>query len=500
MRCREYARAKGYEVERVFADPAVSGGVIDRPGMNAMLAYLRARKKSGQYVVLIDDISRLARSIRAHLELRSAIDLTGARLESPSIDFGEDSDAQLIEHLLATVSGHQREKNAEQVRNRMSARLIQGRWPFSAPLGYQHGGEKGVLVRREPVASIIQEALEGFASGRFQSQAEVKRFLEDQPGMPKSKAGYLGNQLVPNILSNPIYAGYVEKDDWGVSLRKGLHKGLISFETFQKIQEVLSGKNRAPVRVDVSDDFPLRGAVSCAHCGKPLTSCWSTSKSGVKHPYYLCFSKGCDRKGKSIPRARIEGEFAQVLERLTPSARLLSLTKAMFKSAWEQRSAQAVAIKRSYEDELGKVDRQIEALIERVVDASSTVAAAYEKRIDELERGKVVIREKIAGVGKTKGTFAENFEHAFGFLANPAKLWISGSLAHRRLALRMTFSDRLEWSPETGFRTPKTTMPFSMLEGTSGSFDGLAEREGNSIPRHFYYIFNSLDQSFRRLM
>ena len=107
-RCREFARMKGYTVERSFNDEAVSGSRIDRPGMKAMLDYLRVNRKRASYVVIIDDISRLARSIQAHLELRSAIASVGARLESPSIEFGEDSDAILVENLLASVSQHAR--------------------------------------------------------------------------------------------------------------------------------------------------------------------------------------------------------------------------------------------------------------------------------------------------------------------------------------------------------------------------------------------------------
>lgn len=36
----------------------------------------------------------------------------------------------------------------------------------------------------------------------------------------------------------------------------------------------------------LSRDFPLRGFISCADCDHPLNACWSTSKSGEKHPYY----------------------------------------------------------------------------------------------------------------------------------------------------------------------------------------------------------------------
>lgn len=69
----------------------------------------------------------------------------------------------------------------------MRARIEQGFWVFQAPVGYQYtrsrrGGK--TLIRNEPLASIVQEALEGFAAGRFTSQAEVKRFLEAQPEFP----------------------------------------------------------------------------------------------------------------------------------------------------------------------------------------------------------------------------------------------------------------------------------------------------------------------------
>ncbi len=103
------------------------------PGMKDMLAYLRAHRKS-QLVVIIDDISRLARGLEAHLRLRADIGSAGGILESPSIEFKEDSDSQLVEHLLASVSQHQRQKNGEQrvTRPTPSSSLQQDTLPASA--------------------------------------------------------------------------------------------------------------------------------------------------------------------------------------------------------------------------------------------------------------------------------------------------------------------------------------------------------------------------------
>jgi len=94
-RCREYARYKGLTVIETFTDD-MSGSLATRPGMKAMLNHLRKRSGKERVVVIIDDISRLARGIEAHLQLRSAISAAGGILKSPTIEFGEDSDSQLV--------------------------------------------------------------------------------------------------------------------------------------------------------------------------------------------------------------------------------------------------------------------------------------------------------------------------------------------------------------------------------------------------------------------
>lgn len=247
-RCREFAKYKGYEVVEVFRDDT-SGSLTSRPGMQAMLSFLKGQRKE-QHAVIIDDISRLARGLMAHFELRVKIGDAGGILVSPSIEFGEDSDSQLVENLLASVSQHQRQKNGEQTINRMRARTQNGYWVFQAPVGYRYeraSGHGKLLVRDEPNASILQEALEGYASGRFETQVEVKRFLERQPSFPKDLPnGEIRNQRIHDLLTRVAYAGYIEAPNWGVGLRKGQHEGLISFETFEKIQARLKSTAKAP--------------------------------------------------------------------------------------------------------------------------------------------------------------------------------------------------------------------------------------------------------------
>lgn len=78
----------------------------------------------------------------------------------------------------------------------------------------------------------------------------------------------------------------IERPNWNVSLRKGHHEGLISFETYLKVQERMRGAAKAPARKDINEDFLLRGFVLCDDCEKPMTSCWS--KGCRQHyAYYL---------------------------------------------------------------------------------------------------------------------------------------------------------------------------------------------------------------------
>jgi len=94
-RCRQYAKYKGYSVKQVFTDD-LTGKVADRPGFSVMLEFLEADRKK-PYVVIIDDLSRFARRVPVHFELRASIALAGGVLESPSVELRDDADGELHE-------------------------------------------------------------------------------------------------------------------------------------------------------------------------------------------------------------------------------------------------------------------------------------------------------------------------------------------------------------------------------------------------------------------
>ena len=469
IRGREYAKFLQIPVAEIFHDDGISGKILDRPAVQEMLAFLNKAKAGTRYVVIVDDISRLARDYRVHFDLRDAIEKAGALLDSPSTTFKaiRDADSNYVEGIQALGAQHFREKNAETSRNRKWARLKGGLWPYKAPVGYrfemthQHGN---MLVRDEPAASILQEAFEGYAAGRFATQAEVKRFLESQPDFPgKLPNGTLRAQRITDLITHPIYAGFVFCKVLDIPLTKAKHEPLISLETFEKMQERRASKAVAPARKDIHEDFPLRNFVSCRCCGNPLTAGWSKGKY-KKYPYYLCQNKDCEDYGKSIRRDDIEGDFADLLKSMRPAAPLFDLIKAMFFDAWNQREQHAEAMQKTLKRDSVKLDKQIDSLLDRLVEADSpTAIRAYERKIEQLEKEKLLLTEKLENGFKPKASASDILELSMQFLSNPCKLWESGEIALQRLVLRLTFSEHLSYSKKEGYRTPKTTLPFKVL-------------------------------------
>lgn len=346
--------------------------------------------------------------------------------------------------MIAAQGQLEREQNSRQVVQKMKARLEKGYYVFHPPAGYRYEKDRvhgKLLVRDEPVASIIAEALEGYAAGRFASQTEVQRFFESKPDFPKSSAsGAVRITKVREILERPTYAGFVEAPNWGVSLRKGHHEALISFACHERILAQLRGTSLAPARKDIHEDFPLRGFVLCNDCGAPMTSCWSKGRK-QHYAYYLCDTRACPSRRKSVPRADIEDAAHAMLRSLQPARQLFAMTRAMMIDAWDMRLSEARSARQSLATQIKDIEVQIESLLDRIVEATNaSVVQAYEARIDKLERRKIVLSEQAARELPPQGRLEELIEHAMTFLASPWNLYEKGSLSVKRTVLKLAFA------------------------------------------------------------
>ncbi len=478
--CREYADRKGYNVISVFSDD-LSGKTANRDGLKNLITFLKKRR--GQTIVIIDDLNRLARSVRTHFAIRDAISAAGGRLESPKRIFADDPEDDILEVIEAAFAGEHRRKNAEQTLSRMRARCLGGHWCLQLPYGYKYQkdktkGQGAVIERHEPVATIIQQALEGYASGYLTTQADVARALSADPRFPRDKLGRVRDQVAANVLTNPLYAGYVHVPRWDVSMRPGHHPALISFETFQRIQRRLTETTRKGiVRKDTSADFPLRGFVACDCCGTKLTAYWAKG-THARYPYYHCREESCAEYSRSIPRAKIEGEFERFLQSLAPSPTMFAMVEDGLRKLWARQEGRAGEQKKMLAAQIREVGQEIDKLVDRVLETQNpTLIAAYEKRMNEAEARKAELAEKQAHCGKPLGSFDNAFRTAMAFLANPQKLWASEQLELKRLVLKLVFTAPLRYARESGVITALTSSPFKLFQACKVGMEEMVRPE-----------------------
>ncbi|MDD5501188.1 MAG: recombinase family protein [Candidatus Omnitrophica bacterium] len=464
-RGRQYAEGQHYKVVGVFKDD-ITGGKVDRPGMEGMLQYLEEHSTpEAPIAVIVDDIKRWARDVEVHFALRAAVEARNGVLESPNFKFGDSPEDKFYETIMAASSELERNQNKRQVIQKMKARLERGYWCFDEPPGYKYikNPEHGkLLAPDEPKASIIKEALEGFASGRFTTKDDVRRFLAGKGFTHRGESGIVYTEQVTRLLTRVLYAGCIEYKPWGVSIRKGHHQALISMETHQRIQERLQENPHSMHRKDLHKDFPLRGFVLCSCCRQPMTAGWTQGRN-QKYPYYRCKTKGCLMRNKNIPRKEIEGKFEQLLSEVKPRKNILEAIRIELLALWNKKIGDVEAIRQKRNARLEKIKEDIKAFCDLIKTAkSNTVRKTYEERIEELEMEQLRLGEQQQKVSARHYEFEPALNKVIEFIKDPFLMWKTGGLAQQRLVLRMVFDELLVYDHATGFYTPTFTLPIEL--------------------------------------
>ena len=455
-RCREYAKQRGYFVEEVFRDSFTGGGdFLKRPEMSRLLKYLDDRPHKN-YIVIFDDLKRLARDTAFYLKLRKEFDLRGAKLESPNFTFEDTPEGQFIETILAAQGELERKQNRRQVIQKMKARLESGYWSFYPPPGYKsirHPQHGKILIPDEPTASIIREAFEGFASGRFVSQMDVLRFLQEKEFRG---SGRVHISKVQDLLQRLIYTGYIEYPKWNIERRLGHHEGIISLGTYEKVQHRISQRKKIITitpRKTINPDFPLREFVLCRGCSNPLTASWSRGRKN-RYPYYRCKTVTCPYANKSIRKDFIESDFTNTLIKIAPKHQIIELTKAIAKDIWDQKLVGLDNEISDKEKEMGRIMTEKDTFLKRIVNTTKkNLIHAYEAKFEELEASEAKLREETEVYRSMNKDFGIALDEVLGFIKSPYSTWINGDINDQRLVLKLVFARKISYDRENGFGT-----------------------------------------------
>lgn len=207
---KEYAKAKGYELVRIFEDEGVSGGLKDRTGLAELFNFLEDKKNEDVEAVLIYKLDRLARDlyIQEHL-IKKLENLGKGLISTKEADLASDDP---MRKAFRQFMGIVAELEKAFITMRLSGGRISKIKTKSSyagggiALGYSTKGKDLVINERQ--AETIKQI---FKMKRYQRKGlrEIARVLNEQ-GIPTARGGKWYAGTIKYILANPLYKGVME--------------------------------------------------------------------------------------------------------------------------------------------------------------------------------------------------------------------------------------------------------------------------------------------------
>ncbi|WP_321167660.1 recombinase family protein [Baekduia soli] len=327
-----YAKAHGHEVIGEEVDLDVSGGKLDRPGLNVILARIESGATDGIAVAKLDRLSRAG--VADALKLVERIQDAGGVVIAVDLNLDPTTPTgELLMTLLLALARMERRRLSDSWEVAKSLALERGAKIGPTPYGYRRADD-GTLAPDPVEAPHVREAfrlarhsvqaatdyLAEHAEGRTWTVFTVRRFL--------GRRSYLGEQH---------YAGEVVRDS---------HEPLVSLGAWELAQHEAPPSRRPPAA------FPLSGVATCGTCGGPMVGGrGGRAKDGSGLRTYRCAASMKKHRGVPCPApatmvaTRLEGYVDEVL-----------------RAAWAERGA-LVTDADGAEAELGIVEAELAALL-----------------------------------------------------------------------------------------------------------------------------------------
>jgi len=444
--CRDLCARQGWQVARVFREEGESAKTADRTELRVLLSHIAEARPRVDFVVMYDT-KRFMRNWVEYAILKDSLKKLGAELRYVALEV-DDSTPQgvLLEGFNALLAHVDNLERSKRTRDGMREALERGRWPWLAPLGYRNrvseDGRKKWIEPDPATAPLIRWAFEQAATG-LKSKDELRAELAGRGLEVKRETFY-------RILRNRIYLGRVAAPQWGIDL-PGEHEPLVDWPTFRAAQRAIT-QRRAYVTGPTSE-FPFRQVVRCCGCGRGLAGYFARGRRGNRYPFYRC--QGCKVNASA---ARVETDFARLLDRMAVPPRALDLLERIVRDVVNQRQARQSEIAEAANRRLAMERTKRERLFE---------AFAYKDAIDEREyhARRAVLDERIATLEHEASASASpivNFEPVLAasrqLLQLPLMEWDRVKPHSRPALLRGLFPRGLGWEPAGTFRTPDKSL------------------------------------------
>ena len=233
----------------VYEDAGISGGTLERPGLQRLLADIDAGLVEQIVVYKVD---RLTRCLADFAKLVERLEAAGAVFVSVTQSFNTaTSMGRLTLHMLLSFAQFEREVTAERIRDKVAASKRKGLWMGSrVPLGYEKDGRTLCINEAEAKTVRTLYALYRKHGTLRQVKAEAdrlrlrtkRRFAADGTrtgGLP-FRRGHLHC-----LLTNPLYAGCIRHQR---RVYEGQHPSIIAPELWDAVQAQLQAGAAKPRR------------------------------------------------------------------------------------------------------------------------------------------------------------------------------------------------------------------------------------------------------------
>ena len=348
-----------------YDDEGESGETLDRPGLQRLLADVRAGEIDR---IVVHRLDRLSRRVVDCLPLLE--ELKNRRIPL-SIVTQPDLECTAEHTFLLNIMASFAEFEHEMIRSRLAAaraahkrrgRRVAGVVPY----GYTADPRTKQLVVVPDEASRVQKifrmALEGVIPREIAKTANESGWRTKQR-ISKSgevtEGGLWTPQQILATLANPVYAGLIRD---GAAARRGAHEAIVFEELFNQVAtQVASRRTRPPGRSRSTIFRPLRGLLKCGQCGRLMSPSISGCRN-LRYHFYRCRSYAGGRppcNGVSVPAGEIERLVLEVVgnpdsQAVTGACQLAEDLCQAFAEAWS-----------SFDD--GKHRKLLPTLVEEVI-------------------------------------------------------------------------------------------------------------------------------------
>ena len=286
-----------------YDDPAYSGGNLDRPALQKLLADIDAGRVD---VVVVYKIDRLTRSLADFAKLVEAFDKKSISFVAVTQQFNTTTSmGRLTLNVLLSFAQFERELSSERVRDKVAASRKKGKWTGGGvPLGYDTKAKKLVInpQEAETVRLIYRRYLDlkclRLLKAELDKKGIVSKRRTNSSGHRPGAAPFTYGPLA-YVLKNRTYLGEMgHKGAWF----PGEHAAIVEPALFNAVQDLLKN-NSITRRQQRSDTQALLKGLLFDERGNRMSPSFS-SKRGVRYRFYVSSAAmtGRGNRGTSVRR------------------------------------------------------------------------------------------------------------------------------------------------------------------------------------------------------